>query len=78
MPELILTDVTEAVFNHLQRRAAIHQRTPAEEAKSILADVLADRREHSWAEVDAIYRRFSTSGRIFGNSAELLREDRDR
>lgn len=36
------------------------------------------RHRDAWAEVDAIYDRLAASGRIFSDSAELLREDRDR
>lgn len=32
----------------------------------------------TWARVDAIYSRLAATGRTFGDSAELLREDRDR
>jgi hypothetical protein len=31
-----------------------------------------------WGSVDAIYRRLATSGQVFSDSADLLREDRDR
>jgi len=78
MAELLLTDVEDTVLDHLQRRAHAHQRTPAEEAKSILSDVLNGKRQNSWGEIDAIYSRLLSSGRTFEDSATAIREDRDR
>jgi plasmid stability protein len=78
MAELLLTDVEDAVLDHLQRRARAHQRTPAEEAKSILSDVLNGKRQNGWEEVDAIYGRLLSSGKTFEDSAIAIREDRDR
>jgi hypothetical protein len=35
-------------------------------------------RPDAWEPVDAIYRRLEATGRTFSDSADLLREDRDR
>jgi antitoxin FitA len=78
MAELVLTDVDEVVFHHLRERAARHGRSPAEEAKAILAEELSGHRLDAWATVDAIYDRLAASGRTFSDSADLLREDRAR
>jgi plasmid stability protein len=78
MQELILTDVDDVVLKDLRERATHHGRTPAEEAKAILAEALRGKRPDDWAPVDAIYQRLVSSGRTFTDSAELLREDRDR
>ena len=78
MPELILTDVDEVVLHQLQERATRHGRTPAEEASAILAEALRGKHPHAWAAVDAIYHRLAASGQTFSDSADLLREDRDR
>lgn len=78
MTELVLTDVDNVVFDHLKERATRHGRTPAEEAKAILADTLGSERADVWAPVDAIYHRLESSGRPFSDSADFLREDRDR
>jgi plasmid stability protein len=78
MAELVLTDVDDGVFFHLQERAKRHGRTPVEEAKAILADELRGHRPDAWAPVDAIHDRLAASGRTFRDSADLLREDRDR
>jgi plasmid stability protein len=78
MAELVLTDVDEAVLQHLQERAARHGRTPDQEAKAILAESVGGHSPDAWAPVDAIYERLAASGRTFSDSAELLRKDRDR
>jgi plasmid stability protein len=78
MAELVLTDVEDGVLDRLQMRAARHGRTPAEEAKAILLEALRGRDAVLWVPVDAIYHRLANSGRTFSDSAELLREDRDR
>jgi plasmid stability protein len=78
MPELILTDVDHAVLQDLQERAARHGRTPSDEAKAILAEALRGEVGGAWAPVDAIYHRLAASGRTFSDSADLLREDRER
>jgi plasmid stability protein len=78
MAELVLTDVDDSVLQHLQERARSHGRTPAEEARVILVCALCGNRADPWSAVDAIYDRLDASGRTFSDSADPLREDRDR
>jgi antitoxin FitA len=78
MAELVLTDVDNEVLHSLRDRATRHGRTPEQEAEAILAEALCGSRSGPWAAVDAIYHRLAISGRTFSDSAELLREDRDR
>ena len=78
MQELVLTDVDDVVLHDLRQRATRHGRTAEEEAKAILAEALRSKRPDLWAPVDAIYQRLAASGRTFTDSADLLREDRDR
>jgi antitoxin FitA len=78
MAELILTDVDEEVLHQLLGRAAGHGRTPEDEAKVILSEVLQGDTPGVWAKVDAIYSRLAASRQTFSDSADLLREDRDR
>jgi hypothetical protein len=78
MAELHLSAVDDHVLHHLQERARCNGRTPAEEATAILAEAVSGKPLDAWAPVDAIYRRLAASGRTFSDSAELLREDRDR
>lgn len=78
MSELTLQNLDEALWQGLRERAAAHGQTPEAEAKNILAEALAKSEPDPWAAVDAIRERFAASGRAFSDSAELLREDRDR
>lgn len=78
MAELVLTDINEITLLRLQGRASRHGRSPVEEAKSILSEALEGKGSDAWASVDAIYQRLAESGRVFSDSADLLREDRDR
>lgn len=78
MPELVLTDVDDVVIRDLRARATRHGRTPAEEAKAILAEALRSKCPDVWGPADAIYQRLAASGRTFTDSVDLLREDRDR
>ena len=78
MADLLVSGVDDGLLLHLQERARQHGRTPAEEARAILAEALGGRRPDAWESVDAIYRRLAASGRTFSDSADLLREDRDR
>jgi antitoxin FitA len=77
MAELVLPDVDESVLQHLRDRARSHGRSPAKEARAILADALRGSRTGPWSAVDAIYSRLAASGRTFSDSADLLREDRN-
>ena len=78
MAELVIHDVEETVFGRLQLRAKNHGRTIADEARRIIEEALNDRPADAWAGFDAIRERLAASGRTFSDSAELLREDRDR
>ena len=78
MPDIVLNSVSDAVLAELGKRAANHHRSPVEEAKSILSDALLRPGANGWGDVDAVYHRLAGSGRKFGDSADLIREDRDR
>ena len=78
MEELVLTDVDTDLLHQLQRRAASHGRTPAEEAKAVLAEALDASQTNAWGPIDAFCDQLAASGRKFSDSASLLREDRER
>jgi plasmid stability protein len=78
MGDLLLSDVDDGVLQRLQERARRHRRSPAEEARAILAEALTGKRPDAWASVDEIYCRQAASDRTFSDSADLLRDDRDR
>jgi len=78
MSQLTLRDIDESLMSRLKQRAAAHGQTIEAEAKTILAQMLGHAEDDVWARVDAIHARMTASGRTFSDSAELLREDRDR
>ena len=78
MAGIVLTNIAEAIVNELHRRAAAHRRSAAEEAKSILSEALTATQQAGWEGADAIHARLSRANREFTDSADLIREDRDR
>jgi plasmid stability protein len=78
MPTLLIPEVEETLLIRLRERAAAHGRTPEAEAKRILLESLPPPGARVWAEVNALHDRLAATGRSFSDSAELLREDRDR
>jgi plasmid stability protein len=78
MPSLLIPDVQESTLSRLFERAAAHKRTPEAEAKAILEQLLQSHPTVGWDQVNAFRQRLAASGRSFGDSTELLREDRER
>ena len=74
----MLSDVDDLVLYRLSERASRHGRTPAQEAEAILAEATGYQGADVWARVDEIYNRLAASGRTFSDSADLVREDRNR
>ncbi len=77
MSELVISDLDAIVLTRLGVRAASHGRTVEGEAKQILAEAVGTSGD-AWATVDAIRERLAALDRAFGDSVELLREDRKR
>jgi plasmid stability protein len=76
MAQLLVRDVPREVVEALKRRASEHGRSAEAEHRAILEqalragrDAFRDRAAQLWEE---------TRGRIQGESADLIREDRDR
>jgi len=78
MNDLVLSGLEGGVLRELQVRADRHGRTPAEEAKQILAEVLHSPEQGPWEAADRILNELLSTGRQFSDSADLVREDRDR
>lgn len=77
MPQVLVRDLDEVTVERLKERARRHGRSLQREAKAILeeaanAPTMADAR----AAAERVRRRFA--GRVFSDSAELVREDRER
>ncbi len=78
MSAFVIPDLDDSTLARLRERATTHGRTPETEAKEILAAALQATSADPWAAARAIHDRLAASGRTFSDSAELLREDRDR
>ena len=78
MAQVLVRDLDEATVERLKERARRHGRSLQREAKAILeeaanAPTMAEARA---AAAERVRRRFA--GRVFSDSAELIREDRER
>lgn len=78
MSDLLIPNVDPGTIAQLGQRASQHGRSLEEEVKVILAGAARPASAADWSEVDAIRQRLAASGRTFSDSAELLREDRER
>jgi plasmid stability protein len=75
MPQLLVRDVPRDVVEALKRRAADHGRSAEAEHRAILEKALRAGREGFRDRAARL--REATRGRIVGESAELIRQDRD-
>ncbi len=75
MAQLLVRDVPRDVVEALKRRAASRGRSAEAEHRAILESALKPGRSDFWERARAL--REATRGRIKGDSAELIRQDRD-
>lgn len=77
MAQLLVRDLEKAVVQRLKQRAKSHRRSLEKEAKAILERAASEQTlEEARATAARIRRRLA--GRTFSDSAQLIREDRDR
>jgi plasmid stability protein len=74
---VLVRQLNEKVVDRLKKRATEHGRSLQSEVKTILEDAVPDY-ERAWKRIDSLRLRLKRSGRKFSNSAEFIREDRDR
>jgi plasmid stability protein len=75
MAQLLVRDVPEATVAELKKRAKRNGRSAEAEHRAILKETLKPRDEDFWA--CAAKLREATRGRVFTDSADLIREARD-
>ncbi|MGK9171494.1 hypothetical protein KXR53_34735 [Inquilinus limosus] len=75
MAQLLVRDVPRDVVEALKRRAAMHGRSAEAEHRAILEEVL--RAGRAGFRERAARLRAATAGRIQGESADLIRAERD-
>jgi plasmid stability protein len=78
MASILMVGVEDGTLSRLRQRATAHGRTPEAEAKAILEESLNVGCLSAWDGVNEFRGKLEASGRSFGDSTELLREDRDR
>jgi plasmid stability protein len=79
MSQLVIPDLDDAVLARLRDRAALRGRTVETEAKVILAEALPPAVPPAqWAAINALRDELAGSGRLFPDSTDSIREDRDR
>ena len=77
MAQVLVRQLNEKVVNRLKKRAREHGRSLQSEVKTILEEAVPDY-EGAWKRIEFIRTKLKRSGRKFSDSADLIREDRDR
>lgn len=75
MAQLLVRDLSPDLVDALKRRAAEHGRSAEAEHRIILEEALRPQDNGFWERAAKL--REELRGRISGDSAELIREDRD-
>jgi plasmid stability protein len=78
MSQLLIPDLDEATLARLRERAVRHGRSVETEAKAILSEALPATSAAEWAMVNSLREQLVASGRLFADSTDLIREDRNR
>jgi plasmid stability protein len=77
MAQVLVRQLDNKVVDRLKRRAKEHGRSLQSEVKTILEEAVPDY-EAAWKRIEGFRKRLGKSGRTFTDSADLIREDRDR
>ena len=76
MAQVLIRDLGSEVVDKLKERAKFRGRSLEAELRLILEQAAQDTRRQGLAELESIRERLA--GKTFSDSAEMLREDRDR
>ncbi len=77
MAQVLVRQLSDQVVKRLKRRAKEHGRSLQAEVKTILEEAVPDY-EQAWKRIHALRDKLKQSGKAFSDSADLIREDRDR
>lgn len=77
MAQVLVRQLNDKVVDRLKKRAKEHGRSLQSEVKTILEEAVPDY-DRAWKRIDSLRSKLKRSGRKFGNSADLIRKDRDR
>ena len=78
MTQLVISEVEDCIFDSLQSRAIHNGRTAEAEAREILSAALLVPTSDPWAAIDSLRAELQATGTDFGDSTDLIREDRRR
>jgi plasmid stability protein len=79
MTDVLIRDVPDHVLEWLKRQAELNHRSLQGELLTILEGAVRRRSREEHAKFAAEMReRLAKTGRVFGDSVELIREDRER
>ncbi len=77
MAQILVRKLDEKIVDRLKKRAQEHGRSLESEVRTILEEAVPDY-DGTWKRIEQFHKRLRKSGRKFSDSAELLREDRER
>jgi plasmid stability protein len=77
MAQVLVRRLDNKVVLRLKKRAKDHGRSLQSEMKTILEEAVPDY-EAAWRRIEGFRKRLRKSGRKFSDSADLIRENRDR
>lgn len=77
MAQVLVRELSDQVVKRLKKRAKEHGRSLQAEVKTILEEAVPDY-EQAWKRIDTLREKLRQSGKTFSDSADLIREDRDR
>lgn len=77
MAQVLVRQLDSKVVLRLKKRAKAHGRSLQSEVKTILEEAVPDY-EAAWKRIQGFRKRMTKSARTFSDSADLIREDRDR
>jgi plasmid stability protein len=77
MAQVLVRQLSEQVVARLKKRAREHGRSLQSEVKTILEEAVPDY-DKAWKRIEGFRKRLAKSGRTFSDSADLIREERNR
>jgi len=75
MAQLLVRNIPDDIADALRRRANANRRSVEAEHRVLLEEALKPRRDEFWGRAAKL--RAKTRARVQGDSADLIREDRD-
>jgi plasmid stability protein len=79
MPDVLIRNVPVHVMDALKARSAVHRRSLQEELLTVLKEEAREPDARSPHEIAAAIReRLARSGRVFGDTSAVVRDDRER